>query len=88
MKGETMKFSKKFKMSPAQAKEITSRGNPNTAYAKTLSLKVGEAFVIYGKTIQDVYLPYTQAKKLGIKFVTKSNYRLGDKKGLLVTRIA
>lgn len=82
------KFSKTFKVTPSDLKQLSVRGNPNTPYAKTLKLKVGEAFVIYGKKVEDVYLPYSQAKKLGIKFVTKSNYRLGDKKGLLVTRVA
>ena len=80
-------FSKTFKMSPMALKEISIRGNPNTPYAKALSLKVGEAFVVYGKTIEEVYLPYSRAKKLGMKFATRSNYKLGEKKGLLVTRI-
>ena len=81
-------FSKVIKMSPSDLKGISSRGNPNTPYAKTLALKVGEAFVVYGKTIDEVYLPYSRAKKLGMKFITKSNYRLNDKKGLLVARVA
>ena len=81
-------FSKVIKLKPSDLKDISSRGNPNTPYAKTLALKVGEAFVVYGKTIEEVYLPYSRAKKLGMKFITKSNYRLNDKKGLLVARVA
>lgn len=81
-------FSKVIKLKPSDLKDISNRGNPNTPYAKTLALKVGEAFVVYGKTIEEVYLPYSRAKKLGMKFITKSNYRLNDKKGLLVARVA
>ena len=81
-------YSKVIKLKPSDLKDISSRGNPNTPYAKTLALKVGEAFVVYGKTIEEVYLPYSRAKKLGMKFITKSNYRLNDKKGLLVARVA
>jgi hypothetical protein len=81
-------FSKTFNIQPSVMKEIVMRGNPNSPYSKTLKLKVGEAFVIYNATLADVHLPYTKAKKLGIKFATKSNFRLGDRKGLLVTRIS
>ena len=88
MKMTKFNFSKTFKMSPSELKTLSARGDPNTPRAKTLNLKVGEAFVIYGKTIEDVYLPYSRAKKLGMKFITKSNYRLGEKKGLLITRVS
>ena len=81
-------FSKTFKMDPSVLKQIAIKGDPNSPYAKTLKLRVGEAFVVYNATLDDVYLPYSRAKKLGMKFVTKSNFRLGEKKGLLVTRIS
>lgn len=81
-------FSKVFKLDPSVVKAITSRQDPNSPYTRTLNLKVGEGFVIYNCGLSDVHLPYSRAKKLGIKFVTKSNYRLNDRKGLLVVRIA
>jgi hypothetical protein len=81
-------FSKTFMMDPSVLKQIAIKGDPNSPYAKTLKLRIGEAFVVYNATLDDVYLPYSRAKKLGMKFVTKSNFRLGEKKGLLVTRIS
>jgi hypothetical protein len=79
--------SKVFKMSSVEVKKLQIRGNPNTPYARTLALRVGEAFVVYNKKLEDLGLPYSQAKKLGIKFTTKSNFRYGDKKGTLIARI-
>lgn len=81
-------FSKPIMFSASEIKSLKTRGNPNTPYAKVLSLKVGEGFVVYGKTQEEIGLPYQQAKKLGIKFTTKSNYRVGDKKGTLVVRVS
>lgn len=80
-------FSKTLSFSQNEIKNLKSRGNPNTPYAKTLALKVGEGFVVYGTTQEELGLPYQQAKKLGMKFCTKSNYRVGDKKGTLVFRV-
>jgi hypothetical protein len=81
-------YSKTFKLSQSALSELSERRNNNSPYSKTLNLQVGEAFVIYGRTRSGVPLPYGKAKKKGIKFITKSNYRIGDKSGLLVTRIA
>jgi hypothetical protein len=80
-------LSKVFKPSIDVIREVTIRRNSNSVYSRTLSLKVGEAFVIYNASLSDVHLPYMRAKKLGIKFSVKSNFRLGDKKGLLVLRV-
>jgi hypothetical protein len=80
-------FSRVIKISAKEVKSIAVRGNPNTAYAKTLELKPGEGFVVYGKTTADLSLPYQQAAKLGIKFIARSNYKLGDKKGTLIYRV-
>ena len=80
-------LSKVFKPSIDVIREVTIRRNSNSVYSRTLSLKVGEAFVIYNASLSDVHLPYVRAKKLGIKFSVKSNFRLGDKKGLLVLRV-
>ena len=80
-------LSKVFKPSIDVIREVTIRRNSNSVYSRTLSLKVGEAFVIYNASLSDVHLPYMRAKKLGIKFSIKSNFRLGDKKGLLVLRV-
>jgi len=80
-------FSKVFKFPSSEVKKLHIRGNPNTPYARTLSLKVGEAFVVYNKKLEDLGLPYSQAKKLGMKFTTKSNFRHGDKKGTLIVRV-
>lgn len=81
-------YSKTFKLSPSALSELSERRNNNSPYSKTMRLQVGEAFVVYGKTRSEVPMPYGQAKKKGIKFVTRANYRIGDKTGLLVTRIA
>lgn len=81
-------FSKVFRPSVEVVRQVTTRRNSNSAYSRTLSLKVGEAFVIYNASLSDVHLPYMRAKKLGIKFSVKSNFRLGDKKGLLVMRVS
>lgn len=81
-------FSKTFKPSVEVVRQVTARRNSNSAYSRTLNLKVGEAFVIYNASLSDVHLPYMRAKKLGIKFSVKSNFRLGDKKGLLVMRVS
>ena len=81
-------YSKSIMFTPTEIKSLKSRGNPNTPYAKTLALRVGEGFVIYGVKQEDVALPYQTASKRGIKFTTKSNYRVGDKKGTLVVRIS
>jgi hypothetical protein len=40
-------FSKIFKMDPMVLKQIAIKGDPNSPYAKTLKLRVGEAFVVY-----------------------------------------
>jgi hypothetical protein len=80
-------LSKVFKPSIDVIREVTIRRNSNSVYSRTLSLKVGEAFVVYNASLSDVHLPYMRAKKLGIKFSVKSNFRLGDKKGLLVLRV-
>jgi hypothetical protein len=80
-------FSRVIKISPKEVKSIAVRGNPTTAYAKTLALKPGEGFVVYGKSTTDLSLPYQQAAKLGIKFIARSNYKLGDKKGTLIYRV-
>jgi hypothetical protein len=81
-------FSKVFKASPQVVQEVTVRRNSNSLYSRTLNLKVGEAFVVYNANLSDVHLPYMRAKKLGIKFSVKSNFRIGDKKGLLVLRVS
>lgn len=81
-------LSKVFKPSIDVIREVTIRRNSNSVYSRTLNLKVGEAFVIYNASLSDVHLPYMRAKKLGIKFSVKSNFRLGDKKGLLVLRVS
>jgi hypothetical protein len=80
-------FSKVFKPTVDVVRQVTSKRNSNSPYSKTLSLRVGEAFVIYNASLSDVHLPYTQAKKLGMKFSVKSNFRMNDKKGLLVLRV-
>ena len=80
-------LSKVFKPSIDVIREVTIRRNSNSVYSRTLSLKVGQAFVVYNASLSDVHLPYMRAKKLGIKFSVKSNFRLGDKKGLLVLRV-
>jgi hypothetical protein len=80
-------LSKVFKPSIDVIREVTIRRNSNSVYSRTLNLKVGEAFVVYNASLSDVHLPYMRAKKLGIKFSVKSNFRLGDKKGLLVLRV-
>lgn len=80
--------SKSLTFSQSEIKALKSRGNPNTPYAKTLALKVGEGFVVYGAKQEELALPYQTARKLGIKFTTKSNYRVGDKKGTLIVRVA
>jgi hypothetical protein len=81
-------YSKVFKPSQQVVQEVTVRRNSNSPYSRTLSLKVGEAFVIYNASLGDVHLPYMRAKKLGIKFAVKSNFRINDKKGLLVLRVS
>lgn len=80
-------FSNTFKISPAEVKKLRSR-NVNSVYSKTLNLEVGEAFVIFDKTLCDVNIPYGTAKQRNMKIATKSNYRAGNRQGLLVTRIA
>lgn len=80
-------FSRIIKIPASVVKSIAVRGNPNTVYAKTLSLKPGEGFVVYGKTTTELSLPYQQAAKLGIKFIARSNFKLGDKRGTLIYRI-
>ena len=81
-------FSRVFKLPSAEVKKLKSKGDPNTPYARTLALRPGEAFVVYNQKLEDLGLPYAQAKKLGMKFTTKSNFRFGDKKGTLVVRIS
>lgn len=81
-------YSKVFKPSQQVVQDVTVRRNSNSPYSRTLSLKIGEAFVIYNANLGDVNLPYMRAKKLGIKFAVKSNFRIGDKKGLLVLRVS
>ena len=81
-------FSKTFKLASSEIKRLKSKGDPNTPYARTLALKPGEAFIVYNKKLEDLGLPYSQAKKLGMKFTTKSNYRVGDRKGTLIVRIS
>jgi len=80
-------FSKTFTLSPNELRTLRVK-DPNTVYQKTLSLKPNEAFVIWGASLCDVNIPYMQAKQRGIKISTKSNYQMGDRKGLLVTRTA
>jgi hypothetical protein len=80
-------FSKVIKISASEVKKIAIRGDQNTPYAKALQLKPGEGFVVYGKQAVDLCLPYQQASKLGMKFIARSNYKLGEKRGTLVYRI-
>ncbi len=80
-------FSRVIKMPASVVKQVTLRGDPNSAYAKTLLLKPGEGFVVYNKKTTDLSLPYQQASKLGIKFIARSNFRMGDKKGTLIYRL-
>ena len=80
-------FSNTFNISPTEVKRLRTK-NVNSVYSKTLNLEVGEAFVIFDKTLSDVNIPYGIAKQRNMKIVTKSNYRTGNRQGLLVTRIA
>tara|TARA_R110000868_G_scaffold342856_1_gene603835 strand:- start:104 stop:364 length:261 start_codon:yes stop_codon:yes gene_type:complete len=80
-------FSRVIKMPASVVKQVTLRGDPNSVYAKTLSLKPGEGFVVYNKSTTDLSLPYQQAAKLGIKFIARSNFRMGEKKGTLIYRL-
>jgi hypothetical protein len=40
-------FSKPIMFSASEIKSLKTRGNKNTPYAKTLTLRVGEGFVVY-----------------------------------------
>ena len=80
-------FSKVIKISASEVKKIAIRGDQNTPYDRALQLKPGEGFVVYGKQSADLCLPYQQASKLGMKFIARSNYKLGEKRGTLVYRI-
>ena len=80
-------FSRVVKMPASIVKQVTLRGDPNSVYAKTLSLKPGEGFVVYNKNSTDLSLPYQQAAKLGMKFIARSNFKMGQKKGTLIYRL-
>ena len=76
-----------MKIPASVVKQISVRGDQNSPYAKALALKPGEGFVVYGKSSVDLSLPYQQASKLGMKFIARSNYKHGDKRGTLVYRM-
>jgi hypothetical protein len=80
-------FSKVIKLPATAVKSLSLRGDPNTPYARALQLEPGEGFVVYGKQSADLCLPYQQASKLGMKFIARSNYKLGDKRGTLIYRL-
>jgi len=42
---------------------------------------------VYNKNSTDLSLPYQQAAKLGMKFIARSNFKMGEKKGTLIYRL-
>ena len=80
-------FSKVIKLPANTVKNLALRGDTNTPYARALQLNPGEGFVVYGKSSVDLCLPYAQGAKMGMKFIARSNYKLGDKRGTLVYRL-